>query len=187
MKTLFKNIFLVIGTLGLLITPGCKKHLDVNEDPNNPPLNQASNSIVFPAAVMGTAGAVGGQLAILGGIWGQYFTQAATSNQYKTIDAYQLTGSDLNGGYNLLFTRGLKNFQYVVDSAKSQQNWDYYLMAATMKAYTTQVLVDLYDKIPYSEALQGLGKLNPKFDDGYSIYVALLAELTDALSKPLPN
>jgi len=52
-----------------------------------------------------------------------------------------------------------------------------------MKAYTAQVLVDLYDKIPYTEALQGSTNLNPKFDDGYSIYQDLIKNLDDALSK----
>jgi hypothetical protein len=45
------------------------------------------------------------------------------------------------------------------------------------------VLVDLYDKIPYSEALQGTANLQPKFDDGYAIYQDLLKGIDSALSK----
>jgi hypothetical protein len=52
-----------------------------------------------------------------------------------------------------------------------------------MKAYTVQVLVDLYDMIPYSEALQGQTNLQPKFDDGYSVYNALLSEIDSALGR----
>jgi len=52
-----------------------------------------------------------------------------------------------------------------------------------MKAYAAGLLVDLYDKIPYSEALQGVKNLTPHFDDGYSIYKALLGEIDTALNK----
>ncbi len=35
------------------------------------------------------------------------------------------------------------------------QDWNYNLMATVMKVYTYQVLVDLYDQVPYTDALQG--------------------------------
>jgi hypothetical protein len=184
MKTLFKNIFLASGVLSLMLTTGCKKQLDINQNPNAPEVENGTPSVVLPTGIFGTAAAVGGQLAILGALWGQYATQSAFSNQYKTIDAYQLSSNDLNGGYRLLFTNGLKNLQFVVDKSKETSNWNFYLMGAVMKAYATQVLVDLYDQIPYSEALQGADNLTPKFDDGYSIYLDLLKLLDTALSKP---
>ena len=96
MKSLFKNIFLATGLLSLIISAGCKKQLDINVDPNNPAVSNGTPSVVFPAGVFGTTAAVGGQLAILGAIWGQYVTQSAFSNQYKIIDAYQVSNSDLN-------------------------------------------------------------------------------------------
>lgn len=185
MKSLFKNIFLATGLLSLIISAGCKKQLDINVDPNNPAVSNGTPSVVFPAGVFGTTAAVGGELAILGGIWGQYVTQSAFSNQYKIIDAYQVSNSDLNRGYQLLFTNGLKNYQFVIDNSKATQNWNFYIMGATMKAYSAQVLVDLYDQIPYFQALQGANLLTPKFDDGYTIYQDLLKLLDTALSKPL--
>jgi hypothetical protein len=185
MKTLIKNIFLLTGVLGLVVSTSCKKALDINKTPNQPAVSNGTPSVVFPAGVFGTTAAVGGQLAILGAIWGEYVSQSAASNQYKTIDAYQVGQNDLNGGYTQLFTNGLKNYQFVLDKSKETANWNFYIMAATMKAYSTQVLVDLYDQIPYFEALQGASNLTPKFDDGYSIYQDLLKLLDTALSKPL--
>lgn len=167
----------------LVMTIACKKALDINQDPNNPSLSQGSPKLVFPAAVMATAGRVGGDLAILGGIWGEYLTQSSQSNQYKYIDAYDVQPSSLNGVYTGLFTGGLKNYQFVIDKARAAGDWNFFLMATVMKAYTTEVLVDLYDKIPYTEALQGTGNLNPRFDNGDVIYEALLASLDTALSK----
>jgi len=162
---------------------GCKKTLDINQDPNNPSLDVGTPKLVFPAAVMSVAGREGGDLAILGAIYGEYVAQSAASNQYKYIDAYNVKSSDLNGPYTGLYAGGLKNFQFIIDKAKATEDWNFYLMATVMKAYTTELLVDLYDQIPYSEALQGNKNLNPKFEDGYTIYKSLLAELDTALSK----
>jgi hypothetical protein len=181
---MMKNKKICFGLAALLLLgTACKKTLDINQDPNNPSLSQGNPKLVFPAAVMATAGRVGGDVALLGAIWGQYVTQSSQSNQYKYIDAYDVQPSSLNAIYTGLFTGGLKNYQFVIDKARDAQDWNFYLMATVMKAYTTEVLVDLYDKIPYTEALQGTGNLNPHFDDGYSIYVNLLASIDSALAK----
>src|SRR3954465_9022872 len=99
-KNLIKNIILCsLSSLQLLA--GCKKHLDINQNPNNPTLDQGNPRLVFPAAVLATAGKEGGDLAILGGIWGEYITQSAVSNQYKYIDAYDVKTTDFNATYNV--------------------------------------------------------------------------------------
>ena len=185
MKTFIRNIFLAGGLSGIMILAGCKKHLDINRDPNNPRIENGTPALIFPAAVAGTTAAVGGELAILGAIWGEYTTQSAASNQYKTISSYGINRNDFNFAYAQLFANGLKNYQAVMDKSKASENWNFYLMAATMKAYTTQVLVDLWGSVPYFEALQEKANLNPKFDDGYEIYVDLLKTLDTALSKPI--
>src|SRR5215218_7940449 len=181
MKTFLKNMFTATGLVSLVIVAGCKKQLDINRDPNNPPVENGTSAVVFPAGVIGTTSAVGGELAILGSIWGEYTSQSAASNQYKTIAAYQLSRSDFNFAYEELFANGLKNYQAVLDKSEASENWNFYLMAATMKAYTAQVLVDTWGSIPYFEALKGTANLNPKFDEGYDIYVDLLKLLDTAL------
>lgn len=180
--TIKKSLYIFIAASSVVLF-GCKKQLDINVDPNFPLVTQGSPKLIFPSAVMSTVGRVGGELNIIGGIWSQYYTQSWSSSQYRTIDAYNLQSSDYTGSYSELFSGGLNNYQYVLDSAKAQADWNFYLMATVMKAYTVQVLADLYDNIPYSQALQGKANLNPTFDDGYSIYVDLLAKIDEALSK----
>ncbi|HOZ79036.1 MAG TPA: SusD/RagB family nutrient-binding outer membrane lipoprotein [Ferruginibacter sp.] len=177
------NKLLVFFLVSLIPFASCKKALDINKDPNNPSLEQGSAKLVFPAAVASSAGRIGGSLAILGGIWSQYYTQNTTSNQYKTIDAFQLSKSDFGGEWTELYAGALNDLKYVMDDAKAKGNWNYYLMGAVIKAYTMQVIVDLYDQAPYSEAFQGSSNLQPKFDQGFDIYKGLLAEIDEALSK----
>jgi hypothetical protein len=184
MKTSYKNSILSAGLAGaLLLGVGCKKHLDINQDQNNPSISLGTPKLVFPAAVVGTTARIGGDLAILGAVWGEYATQSALSSQYRQLDAYNVDGSQLNGPYTGMMTSGLKNFQFIIDKSAELGDWNFYLMGTVMKAYTAAVLVDLYDKIPYTEALQGATNINPKFDDGYSVYKSLLASIDTALAK----
>jgi len=177
------SIFSVLLLSMLMIGVSCKNQLDINQSPNVPSLEQGNPQLVFPAGVLATVGKVGGDLTILGGIWAQNYTQSAISNQYKYIDAYDVKATDFNASYNVLFTSGLKNYKYVTDKARASGDWTFYLMGTVMNAYTTAILVDLYDKIPYSEAFQGTTNLQPKFDDGFEIYKDLLSRIDSALSK----
>jgi hypothetical protein len=182
---LFKNSRIAAALLvsALIAGAGCRKTFDINHDPNNPSLDVGTPKIVFPVAVMGVAAVEGGDLALLGGILGEQVTQASSSGQYKAIDQYDLKTTDLNAQYTTLYAYGLKNLQFVINKARASEDWNFYLMANVMKAYATALLVDIYDQIPYSEALQGVANLTPKFDDGYSIYKSLLAGIDTALGK----
>lgn len=178
-----KKVFTAACLCLLLVAAGCKKTFDINQDPNNPSLEVGTPKIVFPVSVMGVAAVEGGDLALIGGILGEYLTQSAAANQYKIIDQYDLKTTDYNRQYTTLYTYGLKNIQFVIDKANETGDWNFYLMGSVMKGYATALLVDLYDKIPYSEALRGVENLNPKFDDGYSIYKSLIAGIDSALGK----
>lgn len=182
MKIFLKTSYLIV-LLAVFVMAGCKKTLDINRSPNVPGVEQANAKLVFPSAVMATAAQVGGEYAILGAIWGQYATQSAFANQYRTWEQYNLTGLDFERAYEGLYVRALPNYQLIINQAREQKNWNFFLMATVMKTYATQVLVDLYGDIPFSEALQGASNLNPKFDDGYAVYKSLLDSLDAALAK----
>jgi hypothetical protein len=181
----FKNKKIIAAFLmcAFIAGAGCRKTFDINHDPNNPSLDIGTPKIVFPVAVMGVAGVEGGDLALVGGILGEYVTQSANSSQYKNIDQYDLKTTDLNAQYTTLYTFGLKNLQFVIDKARTSEDWNFYLMGNVMKAYATALLVDIYDQIPYTESLKGTVNLTPKFDDGYTIYKALIDSIDVALGK----
>lgn len=182
------KLSMILIALVAVTVSSCKKQLDINKDPDNPGLDQLTPKLVFPSAVASSAGRIGGDLAILGGIWAQFYTQNTTSNQYKNIDAFDLTKSDFgstitSSPWAELYSGALNDLSFTIRKAAEQEDWTYVLMGTVIKAYTMQVLVDIYDQIPYSEAFQGINNLQPKFDDGYSVYKGLLAELDAALAK----
>ncbi len=183
-KFKIRGVWVLGLTLSLLLMiTSCEKALDINTDPNNASFEQGTPELVFPAAVASTAGMFGGQYAILGGIWAQYWSQSASSSQYRYIDSYNVSQSDFSRGFDETFAGALNDYNFVIKKSEELENWRFFLMGTVMKAYTYQVMVDLYDTLPYTEAFQGVENLNPKFEDGYAIYTALIAELDNALSK----
>jgi Starch-binding associating with outer membrane len=179
----WKKLILVI-TLGAGFGLGsCKKQLDINQDPNNPSTEQATTPLLFPAAEISAASAIGGELAIIGMLWSEYTTQDVSSSQYRNYDSYNVVSTDLNTDYNQLYTGALNDLELILQKTKTAEDWNYNLLATVLKVYTYQVLVDMYDQVPYTEALQGAANLQPKFDNGEAIYEALISSLDSALNK----
>jgi hypothetical protein len=178
-----KNILKTVAILTLTyFTFGCTKITDINTSPNNPPLASATPQILFPSGVASTAARVGGELNILGGFWSQFYTQYTLANQFRNIDSYNLTDNDLNGNWDELFSGALEDYQLAITQAKAKSEFNYVLMATCMKAYTYEVLADLYDQVPYSQALLGQANTQPTFDKGQAVYAGLLAEIDAALA-----
>jgi hypothetical protein len=159
-----------------------KDFMDVNHDPSR--AAESTVQLTFPADVGSSAYVIGGYYQLLGGFWSQHWTQAIGAPQWREIDSYNLQTSDFDvRQWGELYSGALNDYQYVRNLAKSKQNWSYYLMATAMQAYTYQVLADLYDKIPYTEALKGAeGNLTPKYDEGSVVYDGLIAMLNEALT-----
>src|SRR5215213_9319080 len=147
-----KYSFLIVCALITMLS--CKKLLDITTDPDNQSVYQVNPQLVFPSGVASSEGRIGGDLAILGGIWAQYYAQSTTSNQYKNIDAFNMTKSDfgstvISSPWAELYSGALNDLSFVIKKATEEQDWTYVLLGTVIKAYTMQVLVDLYDQVPY--------------------------------------
>ena len=177
------NIWL-LGLL-LLVSASCSDFLDTNTSPNEP--STAPVELVFPAATGSAAYVIGGWYQILGGMWAQHWTQSTGASQYRNIDSYDLQNDAFDDRqYGELYSGAINDLEYIRITAKKDQNWSYYLMATVIQSYTYQVLVDLYDKVPFTDALKGAeGNLTPAFDDGQAIYDSLIARIDYALGKDL--
>lgn len=164
--------------LGLALT-ACEDYLDVNTDPNNP--SDASIQLVLPAAMASTASEIGGDLQNLGGFWAQVYTQSPKASQYRNIDSYNINTDLFDGNWTELYAGALNDYKRVIEKSLDQEEYNFYLIANLMQIYTYQVLVDLHDKIPFSQALDP-GNIQPSYDDGQAVYTALLAQLDEAVS-----
>jgi len=182
-----KNKFLLILVIALIFgVTGCQKYFDINHDPDA--LEEAPLEMILPAALAAPLYTLGGDGQIIGAFWAQHWTQSTNAPQYQGYDSWQITNSTFDGrGYGALYFYGLKDLEHIRKEAEATENWTYYLIATATQSYVYQMLVDMYDQVPFSEALQGdsgeEGAFTPHFDDGNDIYDSLLVRLDYALSK----
>jgi hypothetical protein len=167
----------------MLILSSCEDWLDVNKDPNNP--DQANEKLTISSGISSVAYVYGGKYQVLGALWSQHWTQSLGASQYSGLDSYDINSSTFdNRQYGELYTGALKNLEYVRTLSMEKQNWGYYLIATVMQCYTFQLLADLYDEVPFSEALKGEENIsNPHFEKGDDIYDSLIVRLDFALSR----
>lgn len=177
-----KKIATLITVLFLLVS--CDDKFDINRDPDSLPTGQA-NSTILPAGITGIAGAQGSYYALIGGFWSQFWTQNNTSNQYKDIDSYIIGTNDYQAGYTAMFD-ALNDIRVVKRQAEAEGNWNYFLIATVLEVQASQVMTDLYDDIPYTEA-NNINILQPKFNTGKETYDLMIADLKLALSKNLSS
>ena len=177
MKVINKSI---IALTCMLFFSACEKFYDVNQDPNK--TTDATPDVMLAGAQASTCIHVGGELFNLGGFWSDYYTQSPDAGQYEEMDQYNVTADFFDRTWQEFYAGALRDYAYIKEQSRGENN-NYYLIAALMEAYTYQVLVDLYDQVPYSEALQGEeGNLAPKYDNGDAVYADLLVRIDEAMA-----
>jgi hypothetical protein len=176
-----RKFFKYLLATSLVMTFACSDVLDVNVDPNNPAVS--TPQLTLPAAQVSLVTQLEANYNILGSILANYWTQGPTASQYSGIEQYNITTTAFGGAWVALYSGTLTDLQFVKTSARASGVDNYAAVAQLLQAYTFQMLVDLYDKIPYSQALQGKnGELTPDFDDGDVVYDDLILKIDEALS-----
>jgi hypothetical protein len=176
MKKITQIILLVFLTSSI----GCKEFLDVNQGPDT--LSDVDISLVLPGAQTSMMATFGGSYHNLGGFWAQYYTQSPDAGQYERIDEYRVETDFYDREWREIWAGGLVNLRNIKTTAQADGHTNYALVATLCEAYTFQMLADLYNEIPFSEALQGVDNTQPIFDNGADIYPALIAEIDAALA-----
>lgn len=186
-----KNLLLVIVASAFLwILDSCSQEwLDVNNNPNYP--QEVEVDLIFPITTINVAYHYGGAYNVLGGFWAQHWAQSNGSSGYKDIDSYNMNKDrygmvDYNKTWRLMYANEMMSLQYIIERSKETDNMRYLLMSTVMQAFCFEFMTDLYDAIPYSEALQGdppESNFNPVYDEGESIYLDLIDRIDRVLEK----
>jgi len=174
MKKLSK--FIIIAAVAI---SGCSKsYFDINNNPNSP--STASVDLVLANALKTTAAFEINSFA----------TQSEWMNFWAPSGSYALNSSDgasykettdFGDGLWTAYYRNLEDYDYVEKSATANNQYFYIAAAKTMKALVFQQLVDLFNNVPYTEALHGTANLLPKYDKGIDIYTDLSTQLDAAV------
>ncbi len=101
------------------------------------------------------------------------------SNQYNS--AYQ--GSDSDDEWINAYIGIFADIKAMMPLAIEKELIRHIGIAQFVEAYVLTAMVDFYGDIPYTEAVLGSDNLNPKLDDGASIYNAALLLLDSAIAN----
>ena len=181
MNNRIKSFFSISATVLLLMTAGCKKGtFDINSpNPNTP--SSVSPKFVLSAALNSSASIVLGGDAQFANYWMGYwavsgdYIPAASTLQY-TFNTDYFSGN-WDGSYLTL-----NNYKYISDKSAEPSQAYYLAISKIMSAFLYQRMVDMYNNIPYTEALQAGVNNFPKYDDGKSVYNSLIAQLEEAVA-----
>jgi Starch-binding associating with outer membrane len=176
LKRFFKYSFLLAGLA--VSSVSCKDYLDVNKDPNavlDAPIEQ-----LFTSATVSVGFFAGSDLNRYGALIAQQWS-GTLPNQTGEYERYNITGTDVNNSWNLAYSTTLSDLELVIRKSSGEKSPNYAGAAKILKAYTFQLLVDAWGTIPYTEALKFTENTSPKFDDGATIYPALIALLDEAI------
>ena len=174
-----KKYLLTLSAVAIALT-SCD--LDINDNPNTPDNDAITADLVFPAiqnAIMATSCDIMFNYA---GFFAQYFDQMPEANQFNQIADYSITESDqtIDRAYLQLYARALEDVEVVLGKVTNKAD---ILAATAMRTFAFQLMVDNTSDAPYTEALKGSAIPQPKWDDGKTVYLGVIDELTTALDN----
>lgn len=184
MKALNKILIIcvVIGAFS-----SCKKQLlDINTDPNNPTTASASPDLVLSNALNTTAGIYnsptsGSNNFVWAGLWLGHISYSGNYAIATENISYNLTNSFAAGTWDNLYDNN-EDYDFVEKKGVETGNNFYRAIGMFMKAYNFQTLVDLYNNVPYTEALKGTAISTPKYDNGKDIYTDIGKKMDTAIA-----
>ena len=168
MKIVYKTGFMLMSCVLLF---SCKKTLDINVDPNNFPNVPASLSL--PPAQVQLAYTLGGDISRITGNFTQHY--AGHRNQPLEYNQYDVNPATSDGLWSSLYAVVLRDLQAVQDTSRKVGDSIYIGISQILTAHTYHVLTDLFGDIPFSETMQGVNNITPKYDRQEDIYPALIS------------
>jgi len=171
-----KYISIMLVTL-VAVGSSCKKdYLNLTANPNVP--SKTTPDLALAGALKTTADIVNGGDYVQYAAWVGYLSQSTGFQPFTNVEQYQFTSNDFNGPWNDTFGN-LSNYNALLQSTTEP---NYQAIAKIMMAYDYEALVDNYNDVPYSQALQGVKYLNPAYDKGPAIYADLMKQLDAAIT-----
>jgi hypothetical protein len=190
----FHQIGTTLALAAVLATAaGCKDFYATNVNPLYPTSTTLNN--LLPITQVSMASGLGDNV---GGL--SQYTMGLMQQLYSTrgIGNFQLTGDSFGGPWSELYGNMLPNNEIIITQGTKEEQWGYVGIAQLQKAYVYSQIVDMWGDVPYSEALQGVANLAPRFDKDSEIYngsadgkvkglFALIDEGLANLAKPATN
>lgn len=167
------NTFL-IALLILTSFSSCEKFLDVNDNPNDPGQATLPLSAKFPAALVSTVNQEALQLNQVGGFFGGYWgTSNNGSSSFYDLKTYNGSSIRNQRGGIPIWENGYNNILYfhlIREEALDKTEPFYVGTSKIMQGWLFLRLVDVYNNIPFDDAVKGTKLKRPRYEDGKIVY-----------------
>jgi hypothetical protein len=174
----FKLIMVFAGIAGI---SSCKKFMDINKNPDALPDSNAPIAQLLSSAQVNLGFEGGSDLyRYTTLIMQQMSGEASQPNQTYDYYRYNITGSDQNNVWSSINATTLNDLELIIKQGSTSP---YYTgIAKILKAYEYSLVVDVWGKVPYSQAQQLTGNTQPAYDNDATIYPKLIQLLTDGIT-----
>ena len=175
----YNKIIYTVLVAAVLGATGCSKEkFSINSNPDDVTEAAITPSLLLPAAQQATA------LLMVNDFWflSWWMGHGARSGSYQTLndeETYKFSNDFKVGNWNALYANA-RNYHIMVTKASALGQDLYNAIGRIMRSHNFQMLVDLYNNIPYSEAFQTTDIPQPKYDKGIDVYKGILADLDAA-------
>ncbi|ANI89926.1 hypothetical protein A9P82_11885 [Arachidicoccus ginsenosidimutans] len=177
MKKIILIFVIVIGLSGV----SCNKFLDINQNPNSAgsstPAKILAGQIVNMASWINSMNTYGGQTV-------GYMSNAGGFGSFGDVWSYEYATSKGNGDWSSGYSIA-ENLQFniITPAASDPSLANYDAAAKIIKAFVFQTLVDEFNDVPYTEALNPATTLQPVYDKAPVIYQQLALLLDSAIAE----
>ena len=159
---------------------GCSDFLDVNTNPNAP--ETARVDIRLPAIVtMFAHSTYYGETSLWGSEWTQQWSFNRDRRSYGQVHRYELLETDATTAWDYFYSRPAREAQNIVDDASGESDIYYRGLGKLFKAWSFQIITDLWGPVPYADAFQPTIR-EPRYDDQKVVYAGIEKNFAEAVA-----
>ena len=165
----------------LLCATGCKKDkFNINENQDDITESSVTTSALLPAALQATSDIVSTNWTFMQ-MWMGYWARSGSYQSQTDIETYRFTNNFQQSVWNDLYANA-KNYDLMQKKAEALDQGFYDAVGRIMRSHNFQILVDVYNNVPYFNAFKGTAVPTPAYDNGIDIYRDLFKQLDTAVS-----
>jgi len=179
----YTKILFAALVVASLTTSSCKKDFfDINQNPNSAVSSNITPDLILPAALTNIGGRVATSYAWLNR-WLGYWAPSASWAPAVEENSYNVT---TNFAWTTALWSGLYDNIYDLDQMEKKgqaSGQDFYQgIGKILKSLNYQMLVDMFNNVPYSKAMDIKNNILPAYDKAEDIYPKLIQEITAGIN-----